>query len=201
MNNPIKTILIFIIYIIVIILIDTIQARLFKNSPIISWKDTLSNKDSWVDKGIIMDTYYCTKERDIITVSWHFKTSKFTCPIDDDNITLDKNNKALKNISMIIKDGTLTKTGATIIITDLNETKNTYGEFYRIDKLGNNTWSELNPIIENYGFNSIGYFVDENNKLELSHNWEWLYGKLENGKYRLVKEVNYKYFSVEFEIE
>ena len=27
-----------------------------------------------------MDTYYCSKEKDLVEVSWHLKTSKFTCP-------------------------------------------------------------------------------------------------------------------------
>lgn len=88
-----------------------------------------------MDKGIIIDTYYCTNDSDLITVSWHFKTSKFTCPIDS-----AKEQKEAENISMIIKEGTLTRTGATIIITDLNETKNTYGEFYRLLKEVNNKY-------------------------------------------------------------
>lgn len=66
-----------------IILIDTLQAKLFKNSPIISIRKELEDDDSYVDRGILMDTYYCTKEKDIVTVSYHFKGDKFTCPIDN----------------------------------------------------------------------------------------------------------------------
>ena len=66
-----------------IVLLDTLQAIVFKNSPFISWKENLEDNDSWVDKGIIIDTYYCTKEMDIVDVSRHLKTSKFTCPIDN----------------------------------------------------------------------------------------------------------------------
>ena len=78
-----KKLIIILTLIIGIIILDTIQARILKNSPIISWKEELSNSDSWVDKGIIINTYYCVKERDIVTVSWHFKTSKFICPKND----------------------------------------------------------------------------------------------------------------------
>ena len=78
-----KSISIFIILIIGIVVVDTIQARIFKNSPIISWKSELEDLDSWVDRGILMDTYYCTKEKDMINVSWHLKFSKFTCLIDN----------------------------------------------------------------------------------------------------------------------
>lgn len=66
-----------------IVLIDSVQARIFKRSPIISWKEELADADSWVDIGILIDTYYCIKEKDIVTVSWKFKGTKFTCPIDN----------------------------------------------------------------------------------------------------------------------
>jgi len=82
----IKIILISLGLLVLIILLDTVQARVFKNSPIISFRSELSDADSWVDKGILIDTYYCIKEKDIVTVSWHFKTSKFTCPVDNEKI-------------------------------------------------------------------------------------------------------------------
>lgn len=201
MKKSIKIIFIIIAFLIGFILVDTMQAIIFKNSPFISWQENLADNDSWVDKGILIDTYYCTKEKDIITVSWKLKTTKITCPIDNENVTTEKELTKLDNISMTIKEGTLTKTSATIIITDLSVDENTYGAYYRIDKKENDKWTELQPIIDNYGFNSIGYLVDENNKLELHHKWDWLYGELESGEYRLVKEVNNKYFSVEFNID
>lgn len=87
-EKSVKIILIVIVLLIGIILLDTLQARVLKRSPIISWKENLADDDSWVDKGILIDTYYCTKEQDIVTVSWKFKGNKFTCPID--NIQIKK---------------------------------------------------------------------------------------------------------------
>ncbi len=75
-----------------LILLDTIQARILKNSPLISWKERLTDQDSWVKRGILMDTYYCTKENDIVTISWHFKTSKFNCPVDNVAYGVESNN-------------------------------------------------------------------------------------------------------------
>ena len=40
----------------------------------------------------------------------------------------------LDNVTMEIKQGTLTKTGVTIIITDNNVNPYTYGMWFRIDK-------------------------------------------------------------------
>lgn len=87
MKKSIKIILIIVGVLISVILLDTLQARVFKNSPFISWKEELADEDSYVDKGIIIDTFYCTKEKDIQTISWKFKGSKFTCPIDNVSIS------------------------------------------------------------------------------------------------------------------
>ena len=88
MKKNTKIILIIVGVLVGVVLLDTLQARIFKHSPIISWKEELSDDDSWVDRGILMDTYYCTREQDILTVSWKFKGNKFTCPID--NIQIKK---------------------------------------------------------------------------------------------------------------
>ena len=64
-----------------IILLDTLQAIAFKNSPIISWRfEDANDSDSYVDKGILIDTYYCVKEQDIITVIPTFKNTNYNCP-------------------------------------------------------------------------------------------------------------------------
>lgn len=114
----------------------------------------------------------------------------------------------IEGVSMKIKDGTLTSTGATIIITDTTGEENIYGSEYRIDKKENGKWKNAEILIEgNYGWTLMGYHVDENDTLEMDVNWEWLYGKLEPGTYRIVKgtskqgELENKYFSVEFEIK
>ena len=66
-KNKINITLIVIGTIISIILLDTTQALLFKNSPLIGIRDEyLSDADSYVDKGILVNTYYCIKEKDIV---------------------------------------------------------------------------------------------------------------------------------------
>lgn len=124
----------------------------------------------------------------------------------NDKCTIKTND--LEGITMNIKEGTLTNVGATVVIIDKSSRNNMYGESYRIDQFVDNEWKELDVVVEgNYGFNSIGYTVDEDNKLELDINWEWLYGKLKTGKYRIVKDTSYAgegtthYITAEFEIK
>ncbi len=64
------------------ILVDTIQSICFKNSPIISWREEQLDEDSYVDRGILIDTYYCVKDGDIMTVIPTFKTTNYGCPIE-----------------------------------------------------------------------------------------------------------------------
>ena len=110
-------------------------------------------------------------------------------------------------ITMKIKKGTLSNTNATIIITDNSNENHVYGLPYKIEKKENGTWKELKKVTkENNSWNDIGYNVGSNKKLELEINWEWLYGKLEKGTYKLTKETFSKehqkkiYLSTEFTI-
>ena len=95
------------------------------------------------------------------------------------------------NVTMEIVDGTLTNTGATIVITYLSGEDNTYGAWYRIDKLEDGKWYELeDKIAGENAWIAIGYKTDENNQLQLDIGWESLYGALESGKYRIVKDFS-----------
>ena len=112
----------------------------------------------------------------------------------------------IEGISMTIKKDTLKNTSATIIITDTTGKENTFDSFFKIEKKKEESWQEVKTIIANYGFNDMGYKVGENHMLEMSMNWENLYGSLDAGTYRLIKSVSMpeeekKYFAVEFTIE
>lgn len=215
-NNKIKSItgkirvfLIVILTIIVIVLIDTFQAIIFKNSPLIGFRDDyLMDVDSYVDRGILVNTYYCTHEKDIVNVRVLFKSTKFDCPVDNNNVcprypsivpTMDF--EEAEFMSMTIKEGTLSNSGATFIIKDIGEDKSVFGGDYRIDVF-DVEWKTVNTIIDNYGWTSIGYQVGNDGLFEMNVNWSWLYGELPKGHYRIVKSVSEnEYFSCEFDIE
>ena len=91
--------------------------------------------------------------------------------------------KRLCLINIVLKQ----RTGATIVVTDNNVRENIYGEAYRIDKKVNEQWKELEPIIDNYAFNAIGYMVDDNNKLQLDIEWKWYMESLKMGNIELLK--------------
>ena len=79
-NKFIIILLTIVITILSIVILDTIQAIVFKNSPIISWRiEDANDSDSYVDKGILIDTYYCVSD-DVITVIPTFKNTNYNCP-------------------------------------------------------------------------------------------------------------------------
>ena len=98
----------------------------------------------------------------------------------------EKQKEEVENVSMAIKEGTLTKTGATIIITDKSNIRYVYGEEFRIDRKENDNWTEL---IGTPNFNEPAYYVNSNGILELEQDWSGIYGDLKKGEYRLVKSI------------
>lgn len=99
----------------------------------------------------------------------------------------NKEPQIIEGISMAIKEGTLTQSSATVVITDtIKGEDHTYGSDFRIEKKENNEWKKLDTLIKDYAFDLIGYGVN-NNILEMDVKWDWLYGKLEQGEYRLIK--------------
>lgn len=106
-----------------------------------------------------------------------------------------------ENATMIIKGGTLTKTGTIVIIKNESESSIGYGEWYRIDKQVKGEWRGLKAKDEDYIVDAIGYLIESGKEVEEKIDWTDLYGELKKGKYRLVKDIGSEYVAVEFDIE
>jgi len=83
------------------------------------------------------------------------------------------------------------------------------GPSYNLERYEGENWYSVIPIIENYWQLQI-FTIEKNQDTEFNIDWEWLYGKLGPGKYRLEKKIkdvrepgnhdDYTYY-VEFEID
>ena len=104
----------------------------------------------------------------------------------------------VENVTIQISD--ISSSGATLVITDTNPEPYVYGEWYKIQRLTDGQWQDLLHVIDNAAFNAMGYIPDENGEVKFTINWEWLYGTLPAGTYRIFKEVNFQELSIEFEI-
>ncbi len=108
-----------------------------------------------------------------------------------------------KDVSINIKEGTLSDTGATIVLTNHSNQKYIYGDEYKIAKKEDFSWKEL--LCDDCWFNSYANILGANEEVELDCNFEPYFGKLEKGTYRLIKSINQdnteKNISVEFVID
>ena len=104
-----------------------------------------------------------------------------------------------EHVTMTIFD--VTPTGATVTIQDSNEDPFVYGEWFRIEREKDGVWYEVKTKISNYGFNEIGWLTDESGELTMDVNWEWLYGKLPAGHYRILKQAGTEIIGAEFIVE
>ena len=103
-----------------------------------------------------------------------------------------------EGITFIIKKGTLSNVGATVIITDLTEKSNEYSEWYKIEQKKKGKW--INMKRKSGWLDAKVYYINDDNKFEQEINWENEYGKLKSGQYRLVKKINNYYITTDFYI-
>ncbi len=113
----------------------------------------------------------------------------------------DKNPININGITITIKEESLNEKGATVIITDLTKDKNTYDEWYEIQKFDDKKWNDLQEKEKQNWLDPIGYKADHNNQIEFEIDWEQRYGILETGIYRVIKKVNNEYIAVEFTVD
>ncbi len=96
----------------------------------------------------------------------------------------------LDGVSMIVKEGTVSSTGLTVIYENNSDKQFIYGEYFLLEKKIEGRWYEVPITLDgNYGFNDIGYELSPSDARDWAVDWEWLYGSLGTGDYRIVKDI------------
>lgn len=96
-----------------------------------------------------------------------------------------------KDADMTAKEKNITNKEITLNLSNKSDSNNLlYGEHFMLEKKIEDKWYEV-PIIlkEDYAFKEIGYELKPGESVELKVDWEWLYGSLEPGDYRILKDV------------
>jgi len=126
------------------------------------------------------------------------------------NETSENNLNNFPDASMVVIEDTITKTGVTVEFEYTGSNQGQYGAWYSIEVYQDDQWQELPYIIDNVAFNAMAYLVETGVKKQQVIVWEWLYGELASGRYRVtinfidhVGPGDYSEFllSSEFEIE
>lgn len=101
-----------------------------------------------------------------------------------------KKELSINGVSMSLKDETLASyTGATFILKNDNNIDMIYGDSYTIEVEKDGKWEKFDVEGD---FNDIAYNLKAKSSKEITINWENIYGKLEPGKYRLIKNISYE---------
>ena len=112
----------------------------------------------------------------------------------------------------------VSSTGLTLVVTQSGGNPSgeiMTGEPYRLITLADDTWKVVEELplpdgVDGRAFNSIGYLIQNGETREFVIDWNWIFGELPKGTYRLIKEfmdfretANYDTFEywVEFVIE
>lgn len=114
-------------------------------------------------------------------------------------------------LSLGVKD--VTPTGLTLVITQQGGSPTgqlQYGSDYTLEVFTGDTWQEVPDIVDgNFVWNGMAYLVTMEGQREETMDWEWLFGPLSPGHYRLSKRfVDFRYtedydtqmYQVEFDI-
>ena len=105
-------------------------------------------------------------------------------------INISKTSGEEINLTITLKEGTLSNVGLTMIIENNSDRDLEYGNPYSIEKYENGFWKSASTINDLY-FTMPAFGLKKGESKELNINWEYGYGKLK-GKYRIVKEFSYK---------
>ena len=99
------------------------------------------------------------------------------------------NENNLDGVSMTVKDATDSK--LTVIFDNQLRKEFIFGEWMEIEQYDekNCEWISLDEICEYAAFNEIGFILQAAGETEQEVKFDWLYGKLKPGKYRIIKEV------------
>lgn len=101
-----------------------------------------------------------------------------------------KKELSINGVSMSLKDETLASyTGATFILKNDNNIDMIYGDSYTIEVEKDGKWEKFDVEGD---FNDIAHNLKAKSSKEITINWENIYGKLELGKYRLIKKISYE---------
>lgn len=68
------------------------------------------------------------------------------------------------------------------------------GSYYELEQYKNGQWTAVKTLFpedDPVQWTDEAWFIDSNDSVEFTENWEWLYGKLPAGKYRIGKEIMY----------
>lgn len=154
--------------------------------------DYISFKDDY--EGVVINCFDAEDWKDSYLESLDGILDSITFNPDECNgcastYTSDSENNDI-GVELSLED--VTPSGATVVLYQYdNEHNGICGDDFTLEKRDGDNWKSLTPVTDNYGFNDIAHLIDAGQKFTADTPWDWIYGELEPGDYRLVKTVNF----------
>ncbi len=99
------------------------------------------------------------------------------------------NENNLENFTMEVSE--VSPTGCKVTFANTTGQDMIFGDDFKLEAASDieGEWTYVPYVIDNGAFNSIAYPVENGKEREQEISWEWLYGTLSPGNYRIVKTV------------
>lgn len=99
-----------------------------------------------------------------------------------------RNSGRFFSVSMNVQNAD--SSGVKAVFENASDNEYTYGEDYKLFVLKDGAWEAVPYVIENWGFDDIGYTLAPNSTSDvMTIDWRWLYGELQDGAYKIQKKV------------
>ncbi|MCI8801185.1 MAG: hypothetical protein HFH88_15435 [Lachnospiraceae bacterium] len=121
-------------------------------------------------------------------------TLSFEPEMREGGACVDSEQSELTEIGLHLSLKNVSATGATLVWNHYDPEAATgelqCGDDFVLQQMENGQWEEVPVVVEgNYGFHAIAYPIPAGETKEQQLNWEWLYGQLAPGEYRIGKGV------------
>ena len=104
-----------------------------------------------------------------------------------------------ESIKVNIVDGTLNENGLTLDVINNSENDILLKPGFDVEKNNDGKFEKISKKKKCYS--GIGYGIEKNNSMNVKVNWTCEYGKLDSGKYHLIKYLeNDEYLVIDFEL-
>jgi hypothetical protein len=98
----------------------------------------------------------------------------------------------LPNWGLTITAENVTASGLTLVVKQsggIPAGTLTTGQPYFIQRAENNNWIPMEPLLEAWGWTTEAWVISMNDTARWDISWEWLFGKLQPGHYRIGKDI------------
>jgi hypothetical protein len=94
-------------------------------------------------------------------------------------------------VTMTVNKEAVSSTKLTLAFKNNSNSQCIYGDYFELEKKITGRWYQVPVTIDgNYGFNAVGYNLASGDASEKVVDWNWLYGSLDAGEYRIVKDIS-----------